>query len=240
MTGSRTITLLETTNSGQKLFQQRVGGSLAHSLSLCVCVSTERWHKQHEKEEHRKTMSELLSSCTTQWRQDEEIKASRKERGDGGRWKGRKEVIKGAQAKGWAERDRWRRNPKSSRGEEMKSRFNEGGVEVGPVTDWCHYKLLELSMTAFNDAGVASVSVSPLWSFCWGGPSPDQWPCSSAARWPSWPVRPVKSLEVIDLVLPQDRRGIDFLKEVAVCIEAQETVLFHTEPSPSCTNLEHC
>lgn len=35
----------------------------------------------------------------------------------------------------------------------MKSRFNGGGVEVGPVTDWCHYKFLEPS--ALNGAGFA-------------------------------------------------------------------------------------
>lgn len=76
MTGSQTITLLKTTYSEQKLFQQRVRGSPALSIYLCVCVcevenliSTERWHKQHEKEEHRKIMSELLT-CTKQWRQE--------------------------------------------------------------------------------------------------------------------------------------------------------------------------
>lgn len=48
----------------------------------------------------------------------------------------------------------------------MKSRFNEGGVEVGPVTDRGHYELLEL--TDLNAAGFASVFpslvVEPRWS----------------------------------------------------------------------------
>lgn len=33
--------------------------------------------------------------------------------------------------KGWVEGDRWLKNPNSSRGEESKHRFNEGGVAVG-------------------------------------------------------------------------------------------------------------
>lgn len=42
----------------------------------------------------------------------------------------------------------------------------KGGVAVGPVTDWCHYELLEL--TALNAAGLASalpsLSDEPWWS----------------------------------------------------------------------------
>lgn len=63
MTGSRTITLLETTNGEQKLFQQCVTGC----LSCCMCKYR---HKQHKKKGHRKIMSELLTPGTTKGRQE--------------------------------------------------------------------------------------------------------------------------------------------------------------------------
>lgn len=102
---------------------------------------------------------------------------------------------RGLKQKGWEERQMAEES--SGRGVEMKSRFNEGGVKVGPVTDWCHYELLEL--TALNDTGFApvfpSLIVLPRWS---RSRSFGLLICSTQTI-PT--LRPVESLKVIDLML---------------------------------------